>query len=150
MSREDTYTYSFAIRTNDNAKRLAKRMEQEVGFEWDETPDLCDLWRMYKFSADLEESHSKMIHGNIATRSGVPDLNGDAKTLFMDEVTEANNRLKEITEEWCQIKWKMRDITNKLAQNQSKKDEEQREAERAVIQRQKEIEKLRKAARLGF
>ena len=150
MSREDTYTDSCAISSNAQAKRLAERMEREVGFDWDESPDLCDLWRMYKFSADLEEAHSKMIHGNIATRSGVPDLNGDAKTLFMDEITEANNRLKEITEEWCQIKWKMDDITNKLAKNQSKKDEEKREVERAEYQRQKEIQKLLKAARLGF
>src|SRR6056297_2061200 len=158
MSRDDTYSDSCAIAMNKMAQRVQERMEREVGHEWDDRPDLCDLWRMYKFCADLEEAHSKMIHGNITTCNGVPDLVGDAATVIMpdncreimEEVTEINNKLKAFTNDWRQMMYRVTEITDFLRKNQDAKDTAERKAQQEKAERQEEVDGLRKAATLGF
>jgi len=158
MSREDKYTDSCAKCMNEMAQHVAERIEREVGMEWSHRPDLCDLWRMYKWLADVEEAHGKMIHGNIATRNGVPNLVGDAATMLMDdncreimdEVTEINDKLKAFTEDWRQMMCRVVEITDFLRKNQDTKDIAKRKAEQEEAERQKEVARLRKAARLGL
>lgn len=157
MSREDTYTDACAIAMDKMAKTVADRMDR-AGVDWEDQPELVDLWRMYKWCADVEEAHGKMIHGNIATRSGVPDLVGeDAKGYtegdcreIMDEVTEINNRLSEITEEWKSLKWRLIEVSDHLRSKQQERDQAARKAEMEETIRKKKVADMRKAGRLGF
>lgn len=158
MSREDKYTDSSAIAMDKMAKRVSERLEREVGYEWDERPILTDLWRMYKFLADAEEAHSKMIHGNIATILGEPDLISEVAQYFMpdnareiiDEVKEINERLKAITEEWNDHKWRLTEIADEFRKAQDDHDRAEDQAKREEQARKKRVAELRKAGRLGF
>lgn len=157
MSREDTYTDSCAITMNKMAKSVADRMDRACR-DWEDQPELCDLWRMYKWLADVEEAHSKMIHGNVGTRKGVPAFIGETVKGFMpdnareimDEITEINERLSALTEEWKQHKWRLSAISDELRKAQQTKDEEARKAAQAEAERKKEVDRLRNAAYLGM
>ncbi len=113
---------------------------------------------MYLFLADVEEAHSKMIHGNIATKNGLPDLNGDAATMIakgdslkvIDVVNNANNRLREISDEWENIKLRLQHIVEQLRGNQDRKDQEKRKADMEETIRKKRVADKCKAGRLGF
>ena len=136
----DKYSCSMAITYNEQADQYAKQMDTS-GQEWNDNPDKVDLWRLNKLMADVTESHSNMIHARIATKNGKPDLIGSSAAEFSDEIKAICNNMANITDEWYKLKTRLSDIVAYLDECKYQKDRNERDKEREII-------KMKKAARL--
>lgn len=133
---------------------LAKKLQQELDQGYDENtwdnPDRVDLWRLYKWCAEVEESYSHMIHSVISTVKGVININGNDSLPYFDELTEMHKKIQEINKEWDSIRTRLNEITNVLYQKELDKKQAIADARNEERKRLNELAQMKRAGRLGF
>jgi hypothetical protein len=146
----DEFTSSGGQVYHDLAKKL--RNDLDKGYDentWD-NPDRVDLWRMYNWCAEVEESYSHMMQSVVATVKGVININGNDALPYFDELTELNKTIHELNRKWNLVRGRLNEITNDLYRKDLDKMQAIADARNEERKRLNELALMKRAGRLGF